>query len=181
DVTSNIIPYAGSTPIWHTEANVKAGDDPSNRPALSFGAAWQGSLFTKLAPIGVSTIHQYSYTQSPTFGLITEPGSSVAGAVEGNPYLPYWVEYWIDHLIMPGAKVLTVANVPAGFDVLAVANPPNFTSVKVLVVNRQVPATSTAASVLLAGAVSTATRVRTIDSTTDLVNGPSVSNLGAVQ
>ena len=180
DVSSNIVPYVGNTPIWHTEANVNSADDGS-RPATSFGAAWEASLFAKLAPIGVSTIHQYSYVQSATFGLITEPGSVVAGAVEGNPYLPYWVEYWLGQLFAPGARILTVANVPAGMDVLAVANPPDFSKVKVLVVNRQVPATSTAVPLQLAGALSSATRLRVIDSATNLVTGPALSDLGAVQ
>jgi len=121
EVTSNILPYSANTPIWQTEANVDAGDDSLNRPAKAFGAAWDASLYAKLAPIGVGTIHEYSYVQSPTFGLIAEPGSTIG--VEGNPYLPYWAAYWIDHLFAPGAKILSVANVPAGFDVLAVAIP----------------------------------------------------------
>ena len=176
EVTSNILPYSANTPIWQTEANVDAGDDSLNRPAKAFGAAWDASLYAKLAPIGVGTIHEYSYVQSPTFGLIAEPGSTIG--VEGNPYLPYWAAYWIDHLFAPGAKILSVANVPAGFDVLAVANPPDFTKVKVLVVNRQAPATNAAAAVQLAGATATDTRVRIIDSTTNVVSGPAMTAWG---
>jgi hypothetical protein len=180
DLQTNVLPYAGTTPVWHTEANVNAGEDTRNRPALAFGAAWDASLFAKLAPLGISTINQFTYVNSPSFGLITEPGSPVVGAVAGNPYLPYWVAYWIDQLFFPGAKILSIANVPAGVDVLAIADPPDFTRVKVLVVNRQVPAASSTLTLQLAGIPSLATRARVIDSSTNLINGPSVSSLGAV-
>ncbi len=181
DIRSNVLPYVGNTPVWHTEANVNAGNDTTNRPALSFGAAWDAELYARLAPLGIGVIHQFTYANSPTFGLITETGSPLPGAVAGNPYLPYWVDYWIDHLFLPGAKILSASNVPTGMDVLAVADPPDFSKVKVLVVNRQVPATNTAVPVVLAGATSSAARLRVIDSTTDLVNGPFVTALGAVQ
>jgi len=49
------------------------------------------------------------------------------------------------------------------------------------VVNRQAPATNAAAAVQLAGATATDTRVRIIDSTTNVVSGPAMTDLGAVQ
>lgn len=177
-VQSNVLPYIGTKPVWQTEANVNAADDATHRPVSALGVAWQGALFAAFATL-VDRIHEYSFVESPTFGLITEAGSPIVGAVEGNPYLPYWAIYWIG-LISAGAKVLSATPAP-GLSVLAVANPPDFRQVKVLVVNQAVPPSSQSVTVSLAGASAVAARSRVIDSTTDLVNGPGVVNAGAVQ
>jgi len=187
-ISSNILPYTGTTPLWHTETAPNAAfGDSRNLEAEAFGVAWYGHLFAHLGPLSplLTDLFQFEYVDSPTFGLIAEPGTPVPGASAGNPYLPYWSISEINRNFPRGSKLLPVSNVGSGLDVVAALVAPDFTTVHVLVVNHQ-PATTCCAGVTLtptialSGLVSTSASQTIVDATTNLVSGPSTTNLGAL-
>ncbi|HKW73647.1 MAG TPA: hypothetical protein VJQ08_12595, partial [Candidatus Dormibacteraeota bacterium] len=185
-VTSNILPYTGSTPLWHTETAPNAAfGDSRNLEGGAYGAAWFGHLFAHLSPLSpqLTDLFQYEFVNSPNFGLVAEPGTSVPGATAGDPYLPYWSIYEMNKNFPRGSKLLPVSNAGAGLDVLAALVPPDFKTVHVLVVNRQPAATCCAGATLsptlaLSGLTSSATSETIISSLTNLAGGPTTVNLG---
>lgn len=184
DLTSNVLPYSGTTPLWHTEANVNAGGFSATdaRGVNNYAVAWWGKLFTLLAKLSphVQNLYQFLLSNSNTFDVIFDATySGIAQSLAGRPVLPYWAFLYINQLFPPGSKVMTVTGTPAGTHVLA-CQKPSSTAVSVLLTNDAVPAVTLSTSVGLAGGSSSATTMRVIDSTTNYATGPSLQTLGAV-
>jgi hypothetical protein len=184
----NILPYTGSTPLIQTETGVNAnqlsGTTAYKTAAIKgFGAAWFGHMAARLGTLtpNLQSIFQFQLLESPTLGAVAIDNS--LGATPGDPYLNYWLMATLNARIPQGSKLLSVSGTPSGMDVVAVAIPPSFTTVEVMVVNRQPAATCCSGlpqstTVSLSGATSTQTNLWMVDDSTSLANGPSPSNLG---
>ncbi|HEX8918071.1 MAG TPA: hypothetical protein VF898_06190, partial [Chloroflexota bacterium] len=92
---------APSTPLWIDEVNVNAawGNDAYSRPWNAFSAAWWGSLFTQVAPLGVGMINQYDVADSPQFGLVSDQ--------TGAPRLPYWEQSLLNSAFPAGSTLVS--------------------------------------------------------------------------
>lgn len=107
-------PALANVPIWVTENNVNAdyniGDGTSacnpGQPFVSdprgtspFFAAWRTLVFELLGTSGVQALYHWSLGVDQQFG-------EVDGA--GNPYLSYWVDYYLSHWLPspPGQDIL---------------------------------------------------------------------------
>lgn len=117
-------------PIWLTEVNVNADwdNDPYERPWTALGAAWWGTLFTRVAPLGVGIIHQYDLIDDSQFGLLPDE--------TGTPTLPYWVIMVLNQAFPKGSTLLQSHSSRPGILSLAARHPDG--TISVLLVNRQV-------------------------------------------
>lgn len=103
-----------SVPVWVTENNVNAdynlGDGTSacnpgqpyvtdTRGTSPFFAAWRSLVFVLLGEAGVQALYHWSFAIDQQFGEVD--GS-------GNPYLSYWVDYYLSHWLPspPGQDLL---------------------------------------------------------------------------
>jgi hypothetical protein len=187
----------GNTPVWHTETNDQGAWFSASdfRGVTQFDSAWLASFFARICTTvpQVRALFQYEYMNGNTWSLIgaggppssCPPQPACTNITLGRPLLPYWTLYYLNRLIPRGSKLLAVSDVPSGFDVIAVAQPPTYTKIEVLVVNRRIGATQglgtpATVGIQLTGAASKATQQWLIDQNTDLVNGPSATLLGAV-
>lgn len=192
---TSVQPFVRATPVWETESNAEAGglERDDFRGVTQMNSAWLAHNFARtcVSAPQVRTLFQYEYALDNTFALVSagrppsncppEPACRIA---PGRPVLPYWTLMYLNKLVPRGSRLLSVSTAPAGFDVLAVAVPPRFTTVETLVVNRQagtarglgIPGTL---DVQLVGASSSATRTLTIDQNTSLTSGPAAVSLGS--
>jgi hypothetical protein len=174
---------AWGIPVWVTELNVTAAgsDDPTHRPYNAYGVAWGASAFRLLALGGAATIFQYEFVHpdNPIFQLV-DP-------LTGVPRLPYWRDYYLARYFPPGSRLLFASSSQPGVETLAV-RAPNSPNVRVLVVNRQVDSPIVVGGPGLPATVQVSVRnlravtqitLRTIDDSTSLVNGPSLTTLPA--
>ena len=190
----SVQPYVKATPVWETETNAEAGglERDDFRGVTQMNSAWLAHDFARTCAgtPQVRTLFQYEYALNNTFALVA-PGRPPSGCppepacriAPGRPVLPYWTLMYLNKLVPRGSRLLSVSTAPAGFDVLAVAVPPRFTTVEALVVNHQVgPArglgTPGALDLQLVGASSAATRMWTVDGDTGLTSGPALRSLG---
>jgi hypothetical protein len=194
---TGVQPYVGSTPVWQTEANDQAAwfNTTDFRGQTQFDSAWLGSFFARTCTTmpAVRAGFQYEWLNGGTWSLIgssappsTCPAQPACTMIaSGRPLLPYWTLYDLNRLIPPGSKLLSVSDIPTGLDIIAVATPPAYTKIEVLVINRLVGATPglgtpTTVGIALGSATSKATQEWLVDQNTDLVKGPSAQQLGAV-
>jgi hypothetical protein len=190
-------PYVGNTPVWQTEANDQAAwfNSTDFRGVTQFDSAWLSSFFARMCT-GIPQVRasfQYEWANGNTWSLIGSfappstcpPQPACTSIASGRPLLPYWTLYYLTRLIPPGSKLLSVSDIPTGLDLIAVATPPAYTKIEVLVVNRLVGSTAglgtaTTLGVALGSVTSKATQEWLVDQNTDLVKGPSAQQLGAV-
>jgi hypothetical protein len=194
---SGVQPYVGSTPVWQTEANDQAAwfNTTDFRGETQFDSAWLGSFFARMCTTipQVQAGFQYEWLNGGSWSLIGSsappstcpPQPACTSIASGRPLLPYWALYYLNRLIPPGSKLLSVSDIPTGLDLIAVATPPAYTKIEVLVVNKLVGSTQglgvpTTLGVALGSATSKATQEWVVDQNTDLVKGPSAQQLGAV-
>src|SRR5215212_5291594 len=184
DLTGNVLPDTGNVPLWQTEANVNAAPLGASdaRAVNQFGAAWWGKLFTVMSQRSphVQRLYQYVITESPTYDLIWDDTyAGLAGSRAGRPTLPYWQIMNMNRAFPPGSRVLNVTGAPAGTYVLAVATPPDFDHVSVMVVNAPNAAQNVSGTVSIAGKWVTAAKRRVIDASTSMAAGPATTDAGA--
>jgi uncharacterized protein (TIGR03437 family) len=109
-------PALAGVPVWVTENNVNADYDTGSgtsacnpgapfvldlRGTSPFFAAWRSLVFATLGEAGAQALYHWSFGTDAQFGEID--GS-------GNPYLSYWVDYYLSHWLPspPGQDLLQV-------------------------------------------------------------------------
>jgi uncharacterized protein (TIGR03437 family) len=108
-------PSLAGVPVWVTENNVNSDYDVGNgisyctgqpyvadpRGSSPFFAAWRSLVFELLGEAGDQALYQWSFSGNPQYGE-TDPS--------GNPYLSYWVDYYLSHWLSspPGQDILQV-------------------------------------------------------------------------
>jgi uncharacterized protein (TIGR03437 family) len=106
-------PALVAVPVWVTENNVNADYALSDglsacngtpfvldpRGTSPFFAAWRSLVFELLGQAGAQALYHWDFTSNAQFG---ETDSS------GNPYLSYWVDYYLSHWLPspPGQDIL---------------------------------------------------------------------------
>jgi uncharacterized protein (TIGR03437 family) len=106
-------PALAAVPVWVTENNVNADYALNNglsncngttfvldpRGTSPFFAAWRSLVFELLGQAGAQALYHWDFTSNAQFG---ETDSS------GNPYLSYWVDYYLSHWLPspPGQDIL---------------------------------------------------------------------------
>jgi uncharacterized protein (TIGR03437 family) len=106
-------PSLANVPVWVTENNVNADYDSGNgisacnatpfvldpRGTSPFFAAWRSLAFELLGQAGVQALYHWSFESNPQYGEV-DPA--------GNPYLSYWVDYYLSHWLPspPGQQIL---------------------------------------------------------------------------
>lgn len=188
-------PYLGSTPAWITETNADAGfmDTTDYRTMTQLGSAFMADdliQWCNQAP-SVTGLFQFEVMNSNTWSLYAGgnppancyPQPACLNVSYGNPNLEYWVIHWIQQYFPAGSKVAPVSGVPAGYAAFAV-QPPSSPNINVVVVNEQTganPGVGTAGNltVQLSGVTSTNTKEVVVDGSTNMVNGPGETSLGA--
>jgi hypothetical protein len=184
----------GSKPVWITETNTDAGflDNDDFRAVTQMGSAWLADAMVQhcLRAPQIQQLFQFEVANTHTWNLFGEnapstcyPKPACTNSKSQQPNLEYWMIYWASRYFPAGSKVATVSGVPAGFVALAV-QPPNSTKVSMIVINTQSgssPGVGVPGSVQiqLSGATSSDTKEIVIDGNTDVVNGPTETNLGA--
>jgi uncharacterized protein (TIGR03437 family) len=102
-----------SVPVWVTENNVNSDNPLSNglsacngtpfvldqRGTSPFFAAWRSLVFELLGQAGAQALYHWDFTANAQYG---ETDTS------GNPYLSYWVDYYLSHWLPspPGQDIL---------------------------------------------------------------------------
>lgn len=190
-------PYVGSTPVWQTEADSNAGRYSSTdfRGLTQFNSAWLASLFANVCTSvpQVRTLFQFEFSLDSNWSIIAAGGPpsscpnqpACTNIAAGRPLLAYWTLYSLNRLVPRGSKLIGISNTPSGFDVLAVAQPAPSTKIEVLIVNKQVGATtglgaSSTLNLVLPAGTTKVGQEWVIDQNTDLVNGPSPTQLGTI-
>lgn len=102
-----------STPIWIDEMNVNAdwGADPRGRPWGALAAAWWGTAYAELAPVGVTLVDQFDLIDGPQFGLLDDQN--------GRPRLPYWIVKSLNAAFPAGCRRLSATSSDSALAVLA--------------------------------------------------------------
>ncbi|MGA2135158.1 MAG: hypothetical protein ABSH50_22970 [Bryobacteraceae bacterium] len=112
-------PALAGVPVWVTENNVNAdyalSDGASacnpgqtfvtdDRGTSPFFAAWRTLVFEQLGEAGVQALYHWSFGTDQQYGEVD--GS-------GNPYLSYWVDYYLSHWLPspPGQDILQTTQV----------------------------------------------------------------------
>jgi len=106
-------PSLANVPVWVTENNVNSDYDLGNgisacngtpfvldpRGTSAFFAAWRSLVFELLGQAGAQALYHWSFSSNAQYG---ETDSS------GNPYLSYWVDYYLSHWLPspPGQDIL---------------------------------------------------------------------------
>jgi hypothetical protein len=173
---------APGIPVWITELNVNSGgwSDPADahRSWTEFSAAWGATAFRRLALAGADVVLQYQFAH-PVLRQF-----SLVDVRTGEPFLPYWRDYYLARYFPAGSTVISSGSNLAGVESLAV-RPPGSNDVHLLVVNRQVGDAALAGRGIPAtirvdvrnwSGSSTITAL-VIDSTTPLDTGPSAVEL----
>lgn len=167
--------WAGGRPVWITEFGMSSSNaDAPSRPLKGFGMAWAASAFRRFALAGLGAIYQFQFLHpgGPQLSLL-DPDTS-------QPLPAYWLDYYLTRYFPPGSTLLQASSTLPGVEVLA-ARVPGSTSVRVLLVNRQVngpsvvggpglPATVDLNIANLGGVTSVTQRM--LDSATPLPDGP---------
>lgn len=110
-------PALAAVPVWVTENNVNSDYDAGNgmsycnpgqpfvadpRGTSAFFAAWRSLVFVELGEAGAQALYHWTYSGNTQFGEVDS---------SGNPYLSYWVDYYLSHWLPspPGQDILQVA------------------------------------------------------------------------
>ena len=110
-------PDLAAAPVWVTENNVNSDYDAGNgmsncnpgqkfvqdpRGTSPFFAAWRSLVFATAAEAGAQALYHWEYGSDPQYGEVDS---------SGNPYLSYWVDYYLSHWLPspPGQDILQVA------------------------------------------------------------------------
>lgn len=185
----------GNTPVWMTETNPEAGflDNTDYRTLTQLGSAWLADemiQYCEQAP-SVQQLFQFEVANTNTWNLFGQtppancyPQPTCLNVRSGEPNLEYWMIHWVSQYFPAGSHIAAVSSVPAGYAAFA-AQAPGSTKLSVIVVNTQVggsPGVGVAqsATIQLSGATSNSTKQVMIDGSTDMTNGPTEVNLGAV-
>ncbi|MGB7763055.1 MAG: hypothetical protein WBL61_24690 [Bryobacteraceae bacterium] len=183
-------PDLSNVPVWVTESGVQADYQVGGisittgkpfvldvRGSDAFDAAWQPYLFSKIGKAGCQRLLHWSFSDDAQFGLINE----------GNNYK--YLSYWVEHALLqkfpwdgvtPGPDILDLnATETSTVEILATRNSDG--SVVVMMADHAVHAPNdnngpgdprtVIVDVTALGTFTTATQL-TIDTNTDLVNGP---------
>ncbi len=110
-------PDLAAVPVWVTENNVNADYALNNglsncngtpfvldpRGTSPFFAAWRSLVFELLGQAGAQALYHWDFSSNAQYG---ETDSS------GNPYLSYWVDYYLSHWLPspPGQDILQVTS-----------------------------------------------------------------------
>jgi uncharacterized protein (TIGR03437 family) len=198
-------PDLAAVPVWVTENNVNADYALNNglsncngttfvldqRGTSAFFAAWRSLVFELLGQAGAQALYHWDFSSNAQYG---ETDSS------GNPYLSYWVDYYLSHWLPspPGQDILQVTTsgcclwiadsgngLMLGLDshTMALRNPDG--SVVILMSNHAVQhfndnngtgvSRTFALDLSALGAFNSATLV-TLDAATSLVGGPELQS-----
>ncbi len=107
-------PDLASVPVWVTENNVNSDFNAGNgmsfcnpgtpfvsdpRGTSAFFAAWRSLVFATLGEAGAQALYHWSFGGDAQYGEVDS---------SGNPYLSYWVDYYLSHwmAVQPGAEIL---------------------------------------------------------------------------
>jgi hypothetical protein len=191
----------GSTPVLLDETNVDAGFFGSAplatnlRAETQMGSAWLADSYVQLCSRApqVTELMQYEvYNGDVSWGLFS--GASYAGSTScvpqhacqnlraSEPNLEYWLMREMNGWLPAGSADVPVSGVPSGFAAFAVQPSPG--TVVVVVVNTQIGSSNGngvpgALNVDLTGASASDVQELTIDGNTNILNGPSIMDLGA--
>lgn len=195
DYISTDVASIGTTPSWNTETNIDAGflDNTDFRAITQLGSAWLADEMVQYCQRAPSQqeLFQFEVANTNTWNLFGEtppagcyPQPSCSNMKSGEPNLEYWMIYWASRYFPAGSTIAPITNVPAGFVAYA-AQAPGSTKVSVIVANVQVGANpgvgvTGTTSVQLSGITSTDTKQVIVDGTTNITNGPTETDLGAV-
>jgi uncharacterized protein (TIGR03437 family) len=101
-------------PVWVTENNVNSDYETANgmsycnpgtkfvvdpRGTSAFFAAWRALVFAELGEAGAQALYHWTFGGDQQYGEVDD---------SGNPYLSYWVDYYLSHWLgsPPGADIL---------------------------------------------------------------------------
>jgi hypothetical protein len=186
-------PVLANVPVWITENNVNADFDKGGgvsacngtafthdaRGSSAYFAAWRPYMFSQVGKVGARGLYHWVFASDVQYGELNDQ--------TGHPRLSYWVDYWLGHYFPspPGAQILDNSSTDdAELETLAVQNPDG--SFVVMIANHAMasPNDNNGAgaprSILLDISqltTSTAGKLLTIDTRTDLVNGPAESSI----
>ncbi len=109
-------PDLAGVPVWVTENNINSDNPLSNglslcngtpfvidlRGTSPFFAAWRSLVFELLGQVGAQALYHWDFSSTAQY---SEVDSS------GNPYLSYWVDYYLSHWLPspPGQDILQTA------------------------------------------------------------------------
>jgi hypothetical protein len=181
-----------NVPVWITENNVNADYDKGagisacngtaftldQRGSSAYFAAWRPYLFSQMGKAGAKALYNWVFIGDAQYGEINDQ--------TGEPRLSYWVDYWLAHYFPspPGADLLGyTSSDDAEIETLAVRNPDG--SVVIMVANHALASASDNNGLGVPRNVTidvsklgtfTSAKVRMINTSTDLVNGPTESS-----
>jgi uncharacterized protein (TIGR03437 family) len=200
-------PGLAAAPVWVTENNINSDNPLSNglsacngtpfvldqRGTSPFFAAWRSLVFELLGQAGAQALYHWDFSSTAQYSEIDS---------SGNPYLSYWVDYYLSHWLPspPGQDILQTTSsgcclwiadagngAMLGLDThtLALRNPDG--SVVILMSNHAVKNAMTdnngtgvsrtfALDLSALGSFATATLV-TLDAATSLSGGPALQSL----
>jgi uncharacterized protein (TIGR03437 family) len=109
-------PSLAGVPVWVTENNVNSDYETANgmsycnpgtqfvsdpRGTSAFFAAWRSLVFAELGEAGAQALYHWTFEGDQQYGEVDS---------SGNPYLSYWVDYYLSHWLgsPPGANILQV-------------------------------------------------------------------------
>jgi uncharacterized protein (TIGR03437 family) len=109
-------PGLAAVPVWVTENNVNSDYETANgmsycnpgtkfvtdpRGTSAFFAAWRSLVFAELGEAGAQALYHWTFGGDQQYGEVDS---------SGNPYLSYWVDYYLSHWLgsPPGADILQV-------------------------------------------------------------------------
>ncbi len=190
-------PVLAGVPVWITENNVNADFEGANgmstcnpgqrfvvdpRGTSPFFAGWRPYVFSQLAQAGAGALYHWDFDADTQYGEVDYN--------TGKPYLSYWVDLALESFFPspPGAQILQLATTDANdVETLAARNPDG--SVVVMIADHAVQAPAdnngpgAARTVIVdvseLGSFSAGSQL-TVDSNTDLVNGPTSTSLAPV-
>jgi uncharacterized protein (TIGR03437 family) len=107
-------PRLAAVPVWVTENNVNSDYETANgmsycnpgtnfvadpRGTSAFFAAWRSLVFAELGEAGAQALYHWTFGGDQQYGEVDNLG---------NPYLSYWVDYYLSHWLgsPPGADIL---------------------------------------------------------------------------
>jgi hypothetical protein len=184
-------PDLANVPVWVTENNVNADSPASNgastcnptqayvvdqRGTSAFFAAWRPYVFSLLGKAGNQALFHWLYSASPQYAEVD---------ANNNPYLSYWVDRALENTYpsttaSPGPQILTLtASDTTSVEMLATLSSKG--TLVVMVADRAVHSPTdnngngdprTVVVDLSAWSGFSAASLLTVDSSTDLANGP---------
>jgi hypothetical protein len=193
-------PAVGSTPVFLDETNIDAGNFGSGaaatdlRAETQMGAAWLADSYVQWCAKApqVTELMQYEvYNGDVAWGMFSDssfansttcvPQPACQNLRASQPNLEYWVMRQLNAWFPAGSAVVPVSGVPSGFAAFAVQSGTN--TVALVIVSTRIGTGNGAGvpgqvTVQLTGGTVADTQETTIDGSTDMLNGPTVTDLG---